>query len=126
MGITMISYEENNLENIKNLKEHYLQKLTEKWNMVLNNFQMISKLNCNNFYSVRSMIKIFDDGFPLIREEVQNFIIGEELQLLQFLEYIKTNFILHHTIISIRTINNEVVNSTTIGEPIVNFNATYL
>jgi hypothetical protein len=126
MGIPMISYEETNLENIKNLKENYLQKLTERWNMVLNNFQMISKLNSNNFYSVTSMVKIFDDGFPLIRQEVQNFIIGEELQLLQFLEYIKTNFILHYTIISIRSINNEVVNSTTIGEPIVNFDTAYL
>jgi len=115
MGILMYNNENYEISKIKQLKMEYLDKLNQKWYSLFSDFTMITEFDNNKLYNVSTIIKLFDDGFPVIKQDSQTFNAGQELELLEYVEYINYNFIIHNTHVSVRTHTNDIVESVMLG-----------
>lgn len=126
MGIPIYQHENENeslsLENIKKIKQNYFDKLNNKWYNTFNNFSMLLPIDNMNYYYITTVIKIFDDGFPVIKQDSQLFNVGQELELLEYVEYITTKIIIYNIYLTIRNNDNDIIDSITLGEPLLNIN----
>ena len=84
MGILMYNNENYEISKIKQLKMEYLDKLNQKWYSLFSDFTMITEFDNNKLYNVSTIIKLFDDGFPVIKQDSQTFNAGQELELLEY------------------------------------------
>lgn len=114
---------ENNVISLTNLKElqtTFLDKLKQKWINILGTFPMIPNNHNFNYYSITTTIINYDDGFPIWREDAQDFYIGQELELLEYIEKITTNFMIHYTHITVKNINGNIEDGLFIGNSFAN------
>lgn len=124
MGIPLYENENKNLslDNIKKIKKNYFEKLNDKWYNTFNNFSMLLPVDNMLYYYITTVIKVFDDGFPVIKQDSQLFNVGEELELLEYVEYITSKIIIYNIYLTIRNNDNDIINSITLGIPLSNIN----
>ena len=116
--------DENNnevsLTKIKELQTTFLDSLKQKWESMLINFPMIPNNHNFNYYSISTTVILYDDGFPIWREDVQDFYVGQELELLEYIESVTTNFSIHYTHITVKNVNGNIINGIFIGNNFAN------
>lgn len=103
-------------EILKKRKASLVADTERLWQTYLGDFPMLQRYRVDAKYVVSIDAIMNDDGSNVWVSDVQDFFTGQEVEILEHIEYAATEFGASHILVCIRDFSGFIENSVTVGD----------